>query len=97
MCQIGQCGGDNIRTIDFSLKFFKQGYYLFSLDQKKVLSLHLRKLSIWMITKQIYDIRVFKQMILLFVNAYCFVIQNKIITHTHTHTHTHILSLNINY
>ena len=44
-----------------------------------------------MITKQIYNIRVFKQMILLFVNAYCFVIQNKIIKHTHTHTH--ILSL----
>ena len=53
--------------------------------------MHLRKLSIWMITKQIYNIRVFKQMILLFVNTYYFVIQNKIITHTHTHTH--ILSL----
>ena len=45
-----------------------------------------------MITKQIYNIRVFKQMILLFVNAYYFVVQNKIITHTHTHTHTHSLS-----
>lgn len=44
-----------------------------------------------MITKQIYNIRVFKQMILLFVNTYYFVIQNKIIIHTHTHTH--ILSL----
>ena len=41
------------------------------------------KLSIWMITKQIYNIRVFKQMILLFVNTYYFVIQNKIIIHTH--------------
>ena len=46
-----------------------------------------------MITKQIYNIRVFKQMVLLFVNAYYFVIQNKIITHTHTHTHTLSLSL----
>lgn len=37
-----------------------------------------------MITKQIYNIRVFKQMILLFVNSYYFVIQNKIIIYTHS-------------